>query len=272
MSGQGRGSSVVSRLRKAGPDGASQAVDSARRIALEERQLAARREKLPVRPDSPPFLRVEAPSGFSYRIHLRGDAGGPHSCDCPDFEANGLHTCKHVERVRTWLGSARSRLALEHRRQALRSRVYLHFGEVIEPRLFGRPRGASASIVQRAFGEDGSALRPAGGDEATLRRWLDRFSDQVEPQALDWLDRRIDRRPILPDRAFASLLPTPGLKPYPYQWKGAEFLARTGRALLADEMGLGKTVQAILAATAMRSASRPARSVTIVCPASLRGG
>ncbi len=126
--------------------------------------------------------------------------------------------------------------------------------------------------MQRAFGEEGSALRPAGGDEATLRRWLDRFSDQVEPQALDWLDRRIDRRPILPDRAFASLLPTPGLKPYPYQWKGAEFLARTGRALLADEMGLGKTVQAILAATAMRSASRPARSVTIVCPASLRGG
>ena len=63
-----------------------------------------------------------------------------------------------------------------------------------------------------------------------------------------------------------------GIKPYAYQWKGAEFLARTGRALLADEMGLSKTVQAILAAAAMRSASRPARGVTIVCPASLRGG
>jgi SNF2 family DNA or RNA helicase len=37
-------------------------------------------------------------------------------------------------------------------------------------------------------------------------------------------------------------------------------------------MGLGKTVQAILAATALRRALRPALSVTIVCPASLRGG
>jgi len=37
-------------------------------------------------------------------------------------------------------------------------------------------------------------------------------------------------------------------------------------------MGLGKTVQAILAAAALRRAVQPARSVTVVCPASLRGG
>ena len=101
--------------------------DAARRLALEERRVAARREKLLVRPDPPPFLRVEAPSGFSYRIHLRGGAGGPHSCDCPDFEANRLHTCKHVECVCAWLESARSRLPLghqldsDHREQQYRS-------------------------------------------------------------------------------------------------------------------------------------------------------
>jgi SNF2 family DNA or RNA helicase len=127
-------------------------------------------------------------------------------------------------------------------------------------------------MVLRAFDEAGFAVRPPAGDEAKLRRWLGPFAERVEPQALDWLDRRIERRPILPDCDFASMLPTLGLKPYPYQWKGAEFLARTGRALLADEMGLGKTVQAILAAAAMRRASRPAIGVTIVCPASLRGG
>ncbi len=246
--------------------------DAARRLALEERRVAARREKLLVRPDPPPFLRVEAPSGFSYRIHLRGGAGGPHSCDCPDFEANRLHTCKHVERVHAWLGSARSRLPLEHRREAQRPRVYLHFGEVVEPRLFGRPRGPGAAAVQAAFDDAGLPLGRPAGDEAQLRRWLDPFVKRVEPEALDWLDRRIERRPILPDRDITSMAPALGLKPYPYQWKGAEFLARTGRALLADEMGLGKTVQAILAATVMRVASRPARSVTIVCPASLRGG
>ena len=259
-------------MREAGPGAVLQDGDSARRLALEERQVAARGEKLLVRPDLPPFLRVEAPSGFSYRIHLRGGVGGPHSCDCPDFEANRLHTCKHVERVRAWLESTRSRLPLEHQRAARRSRVYLHFGDVVEPRLLGRPRGPGASVVQDAFDDAGLPLRPLAGDEAKLRRWLGPFVDRVEPQALDWLDRRIERRPILPDRDIASLLPTLGLKPYPYQWKGAEFLARTGRALLADEMGLGKTVQAILAATVMRRASRPALSVTIVCPASLRGG
>src|SRR6185295_1461942 len=41
---------------------------------------------------------------------------------------------------------------------------------------------------------------------------------------------------------------------------------------LADEMGLGKTVQAILAAAALRSAAEPVKHVTIICPASLRGG
>lgn len=256
----------------AGSGKTSQDGDAARRLALEERQVAARGEKLIVRPDLPPFLRVEAPSGFAYRIHLRGGASGPHSCDCPDFEANRLHTCKHVERVRAWLESARSRLPLGHQREARRSRVYLHFGDVVEPRLFGHPRGPGALAVQSAFDDAGLPLRWPAGDEAKLRRWLDPFVDRVEPQALDWLDRRIDRRPILPDRDLASLLPALGLKPYPYQWKGAEFLARTGRALLADEMGLGKTVQAILAATALRRASRPALSVTIVCPASLRGG
>jgi SNF2 family DNA or RNA helicase len=126
--------------------------------------------------------------------------------------------------------------------------------------------------MRRAFDADGVPCRPLARDEAELRRWLGRFGNLVEPQALDWLGQRVERRPLLPDGDLAGTLPALGLKPYPYQWIGAAFLARTGRALLADEMGLGKTVQAILAAAALRRASRPARSVTIVCPASLRGG
>ena len=128
MSGQRRGSRVVGRLAEAGLDGVSRDVDPARRLALEERQLAARREKLLVRPDSPPFLRVEAPSGFSYRIHLRG--------------------------------------------------------------------GPGASTLQSAFDDAGLPLRPPAGDEAKLRHWIGPFMERVEPQALDWLDRRIERRPM----------------------------------------------------------------------------
>jgi SNF2 family DNA or RNA helicase len=89
---------------------------------------------------------------------------------------------------------------------------------------------------------------------------------------LAWLDERQRRRPVLPAERFRDLLPGLRQVPYPFQWTGAEFLARAGRGLLADEMGLGKTVQAILAAAALRRATPPVRAVTMTCPASLRGG
>ncbi|MFQ5763289.1 MAG: SNF2-related protein [Rhodospirillales bacterium] len=242
----------------------------ARQLALKERQAAARREKLSVKLGEPPSVQVTSASGFSYRVHLRGDADGPHSCDCPDFEANRLHTCKHVERVRRHL--RRGRWSRSHREAAGRPRVYLHFGEVIEPRLLGRPSGRGAPAVRAAFDEHGLPRRPLTRDERALRKRLAALGRWVEPEALAWLDRRIERRPVLPRGELARFVPRLRMKPYPYQWKGASFLARAGRALLADEMGLGKTVQAILAAAALRRARPPARHVTIVCPASLRGG
>ncbi|HEU4402257.1 MAG TPA: DEAD/DEAH box helicase, partial [Candidatus Polarisedimenticolia bacterium] len=248
------------------------APDAARHRAIQERVTAARGERLLVRPDSPPFLRVESPSGFAYRVHMRGGPDGPHSCDCPDFEANRLHTCKHVERVRRFMHSAPARLAPAFRRESRRPRIYLHFGEVVEPRLFGAPSGRGAEAARAAFDPAGIPVRPLARGEAELRLWLAQFGHLVEPEALAWLDSRLRRQPVLPDGKLARLLPPLGLAPYPYQWTGAEFLARAGRALLADEMGLGKTVQAILAAAALRRAVPPAGSVTIVCPASLRGG
>ena len=95
----------------AGPRaGAGLDPEEARQRAIEERVIAARRDKLQVTADVPPYLRITSQSRFSYRVHLRGGAAGPHSCDCPDFEANRLHTCKHVERARAHLGSPRGRL------------------------------------------------------------------------------------------------------------------------------------------------------------------
>ena len=260
------------RAADARPRGQSREADEARERALEERRAGARREKLTVSIDRPPLLRVASASGFAYRVHLRGDADGPHSCDCPDFEANRLHTCKHVERVRRFLRATRARLPKAHRSASRRPRVYLHFGERIEPRLLGRPEGKGAPAVRAAFDVQGAALRPLARDDRELRDWLTGMGVWAEPDALAWLDRRIEREPVFPRGEFAALLPPLRLQPYPYQWTGAAFLATTGRALLADEMGLGKTVQAILAAVAMRRAKSPVDHVTIVCPASLRGG
>ncbi len=262
--------SLAIEKRKLPPAGVK--TDEARRRALDERIAAARREKMRVKPGEPPLVAVTSGSGFSYIVHLRGIAGGPHSCDCPDFEANRLHTCKHVERVRTHMRSSRSTIPVAHRRGAATPRIYLHFGEVVEPRLFGRPRGPGSRAVLQAFDDAGLPLRPLARDLSELRRWLSGFGDWVEPQALGWLDERIERQPRLPGREMTRLVPPSGLKPYPYQWTGAKFLATTGRALLADEMGLGKTVQALLAAAALHEAAPAARHVTVVCPASLRGG
>lgn len=246
--------------------------DAARAEAMRERIAAAQRESISLRPEDPPDLRAGSPSGFSYRVRLRGGVDGPHSCDCPDFEANRLHACKHTERVRLLLRRRRLSLPARHRSAAMRPGIYLSFGEVIEPRLFGTPAGKGSVALRRAFDGDGVPLRPLAREESELRRWLAGFGSWVEPEALAWLDRRIERRPVLPGGRIARLVPPLSLRPYPYQWTGAEFLARTGRALLADEMGLGKTVQALLAAAALHEASPPARRVTVVCPASLRGG
>ena len=246
--------------------------ERARRSALEARVAAARREKLVVKTAEPPFMTVESSSGFIYRVHLRGETSGPHSCDCPDFEANRLHTCKHVERIRTYMRSPAYRRLSDHREQASRPRVYLHLGEVVEPRLFGAPKGRGAPAVRETFDPHGVPFPPMARDYEEMAGWLAALDRWVEPEALAWLDQRIRRRPVLPAGAIEDLRTPDSLTPYPYQWKGAEFLARRGRALLADEMGLGKTVQAILAALALRGAKQPIRCVTVVCPASLRGG
>jgi superfamily II DNA or RNA helicase len=262
---------AVSPVAGTAPPGEPDTGEDARQPALHEREVSARRERLVVKPDVAPLLHVGSGSGFAYLVRLRGGADGPHSCECPDFEANRLHTCKHVERARRWLRGAGRTLPRPHRREALRPGIFMHFGEVVEPRLFGRPAGRGSTAVRAAFDELGIPLRPLAREAAELRRWLSRFGDWVEPQALAWLDARIARTPILPSKELHRIVPPLPLAPYPYQWTGATFLATTGRALLADEMGLGKSIQALLAAVALRHASPAASHVTIVCPASLRG-
>lgn len=59
----------------------------------------------------------------------------------------------------------------------------MHFGEVIEPRLLGRPSGRGAPAVRAAFDEDGLPLRPLARDERELRDWLSGLGRWVEPEA-----------------------------------------------------------------------------------------
>src|SRR5881398_2845333 len=38
-------------------------------------------------------------SGGKYQVSIRGFDTGDNSCTCPDFKANTLGTCKHIEAV-----------------------------------------------------------------------------------------------------------------------------------------------------------------------------
>jgi len=99
------------------------------------------------------------------------------------------------------------------------------------------------------------------------------FSD-----ARDFMERAIERREMLrrEQERLAQLqrgeLPLDDLlrEPlYPYQMRGALFLAYRGRAILGDDMGLGKTVQA-LAAAEILARERGIERVLVVAPASVK--
>ena len=79
----------------------------------------------------------------------------------------------------------------------------------------------------------------------------------------DWLNQleREEPSPVLCDLLKVPL--------YPYQMRGAVFLACRGRCVLGDDMGLGKTVQT-LAAAELLARERGVERVLVVAPASVK--
>ena len=71
-------------------------------------------------------------------------------------------------------------------------------------------------------------------------------------------------RASAPSKGFSVTIP-PEITPYPYQVAGVEYALRRPRCIIGDDMGLGKTLQAIMVCNQTQ-----AKSVLVVCPASLR--
>jgi uncharacterized Zn finger protein len=90
-----RAATATATATATGPRGAPPALpdrpdpEVARKLALEERREAGRKGRMQLRllEEAPGVVGVTSDSGFTYRVTLRGGAEGPHSCDCPDFEA-----------------------------------------------------------------------------------------------------------------------------------------------------------------------------------------
>ena len=224
-------------------------------------------------------FQVGSATGMTYSVEIRDVTARQFACDCVDFSANGLGTCKHVEAVLLHL---RARLKGKFKEAAERGpdRPSL----VPDPargilRLEGDPARLPRAL-RRWFDPDG-ALRPEHAPEEAWEHLRGkeegqaalRVSQGVAPflEARRRVAERLALRREYEQKVHAGEWPaSETLAPlFPYQREGMLHLAFTERALLADEMGLGKTIQAIAACALLHRLGK-ARRVLVVTPASLK--
>jgi SNF2 family DNA or RNA helicase len=227
------------------------------------------------------YLVSNPDTGGRYRVAFRGFDVGDNSCECPDFKANTLGTCKHIERVRAMHEGSLPPSILRKKAVITQPEVYVHYGEQMRIGLH-LPQRTSDQL--RALAEDFFDINGlwTGQDYEALLQRLDEVPEQVNvfSDALELIQRELEReemaelevrwlqaieREELPSALF-DLLKVPL---YPYQLRGAVFAACRGRCILGDDMGLGKTVQTLAAAEVLARV-RGIQRVLVISPASVK--
>jgi SNF2 family DNA or RNA helicase len=145
-------------------------------------------------------FRVTNPeSKGSYTVAIRGFDVGDNTCTCPDFKANTLGTCKHIEAV---LGSLEDEVPphVRQRKAAVtRPEIYLHYGEQLTLGLHLPPRRSDAldNLAKRFF--DTHGLWKAGDDYQALIQAVENVPEEVTTfsDALDFIDRAEERKELL---------------------------------------------------------------------------
>ncbi len=219
--------------------------------------------------------RVATANHHDYLVDIVDGSRVHDTCTCPDFLANELGTCKHVEVVRRFIEA----------RRGLR-KAYARLGaDPLEPVL---TVDAVAGLRLAAIGPWTRQLRavharrlrsrppPAPAGEVFLPGRLPEGIRvaHAAPVALAILRERSRR--VATHRTIERAIQAGDVEPdvlrrplFPYQRDGVLHLVRTGRGMLADDMGLGKTMQAIAACEVLRARGE-ARRVLIVTAASLK--
>jgi hypothetical protein len=253
---------------------------------INKRRLRAREESFTIsnlEPQHPVFsnFRVASGSGLTYSVEIRDVRQRHFACDCVDFRANGLGTCKHVEAVLLHL-AARFRRLFNAAQQNGSNRIEVVVDSNADTLRVLNGRGELPDAVKKCFDAKGSLASPDRSGEAALaalRQLREAGFPQIRisQEVAGWLEnrRRAAERKQL--RREYELKVQSGEWPlhetkvplFPYQREGMLHLAFTERALLADEMGLGKTIQAI-AACALLNRLGKARHALVVTPASLK--
>jgi hypothetical protein len=224
--------------------------------------------------------RVTNPeSGGQYSVTVHGFEVGDNACTCPDFKANTLGTCKHIEAVLESLKDELPTHLQKKKATFTRPEVYLHYGESLQLGLHLPPRHSDklGQLAKRFFNEKG--LWSGRGRFDDLIPAVEAVPEEVTvmSDALDFIDREVARADLLArEQDWLKQLDNGTLdlnllsvSLYDYQIRGALFLACRGRSILGDDMGLGKTPQT-LAAVELLARERGISRVLVVAPASVK--
>jgi SNF2 family DNA or RNA helicase len=218
-------------------------------------------------------------TGGQYRVSIRGFEVGDNACTCPDFRTNTLGTCKHIEAVLAALSQEAPATIRQRKAAVTQPEVYLSYGEQLRLGIHLPPRHSDQlrDLAARFF--DGKGLWKDGDDYAALVEAVNGVPEQVTllSDAMEHIDRETERREMARREQELLLQLEAGqldldllrVPLYPYQTRGALFLAYRGRSILGDDMGLGKTAQT-LAAVEILARERGVERVLVVAPASVK--
>ena len=224
--------------------------------------------------------RVTNPeSGGQYTVSVKGFEVGDNGCTCPDFKANTLGTCKHIEAVLDTLKDDLPAHLQKKKAAVTRPEIVLHYGEQLQLGAHLPPRHSDklAKLAQTYFDDKG--LWSGRGKYTDLIRDIEAVPEEVTvmSDAMEFIDREIERAEMLAREqewvkqleAGALDLKLLSVPLYDYQLRGALFLACRGRSILGDDMGLGKTAQT-LAAVELLARERGIQRALVVAPASVK--
>jgi len=252
---------------------------------IQRRKVRAQTEKLKVRKSSQAdeFL-VFSPSGQTYTVEFRSKTIRHNSCDCPDYQSNGLGTCKHIERVLRFVKNKKAPECRNRIEIFLERRIEHADKPYVRVIWSGKnlPEQKEYQLLSPYFNADNELLAEPTIAIPSIARILEEHNLSSEKvrlseHILPWLKRIIRKKQCDKHRSAFLADVAEGKRNldlvkfplYEYQEHGMLHLAFSERAILADEMGLGKTVQAISAAILL-SQLRGIKKVLVISPTSLK--
>ena len=138
-------------------------------------------------------------SGGQYTVAVHGFDVGDNTCTCPDFRANTLGTCKHVEAVLEHLKDDLPANLKKKKATITRPEIYLHYGEQLQLGVHLPPRHSDklAQLAKRFFDDRG--LWSGRGRYDDLLAAVEAVPEEVTmgSDALDFVGQEIERAEML---------------------------------------------------------------------------